>query len=115
MAIREKITLGKKGEEISIPTIKNLKCIMTWKASVDLDLYAIYEPKKVIINSSIELNLLDRIIKWFIFLFTIEGNEPQGGYVYFGSKGYLNKYPFIALDMGGKQQGNFNYCPARST
>jgi uncharacterized protein involved in tellurium resistance len=87
MQIKPKLELKTKGES-AIIAAKNIIATMTWKTSIDLDLYAIYKTK--------------------------DGNE---GRIYFGNKGRLNSAPFIQLDQdagigdtGGDNEENVRFA-----
>ncbi|HAI68026.1 MAG TPA: hypothetical protein DCM38_01150 [Gammaproteobacteria bacterium] len=73
--------LKQKGEETSIDVSKPLIVSMKWTTAADFDLAAIYETK-----------------------------QGKQGLVYFGDKGQLNKFPYMALsgDEGVGDKGGEN-------
>ena len=96
MDLKPKITLKKKGDSATIP-VKNLIATLSWTAAVDLDLYAFYRAKQTIKSKGGFLGF--------------GGVKPgQEGKAYFGSRGKLNKFPWMQLDQdsGVGDQGGTN-------
>jgi uncharacterized protein involved in tellurium resistance len=99
MELKQKVILKQKGESADIP-VQNLLATLSWTAAVDLDLYAIYRAKQT--------------VKPRGGFFGFGGVKPaQEGKVYFGSRGNLKDFPWMALDkdagvgdVGGQNQEN---------
>ena len=96
MDLKPKITLKKKGDSADIP-VKNLIATLSWTAAVDLDLYAFYRAKMAIKSKGGFLGF--------------GGVKPgQEGKSFYGSRGKLNKFPWMQLDQdsGVGDQGGTN-------
>lgn len=99
MELKQKVILKQKGESADIP-LNNLLATLSWTAPVDLDFYAFYRAKSSITPRG--------------SFFGWGGVKPaQEGKVYFGSRGTLKEFPWMALDKdagvgdkGGQNQEN---------
>lgn len=99
MELKQKIILQQKGESADIP-VQNLLATLSWTAAVDLDLHAIYRAKSTVKSRG--------------GFFGFGGVKPgQEGKIYFGSRGTLQDFPWMALDkdagigdVGGHNQEN---------
>lgn len=106
VSLANKLLLQSKGDSAPLLSTQNIQATLRWKTSVDLDLHCFYTIK------SNESSAPKKKKGFFSSLFGGSGSssEMKSGQIYFGSKGSLDRAPYIKLDQdaGIGDQGGDN-------
>jgi uncharacterized protein involved in tellurium resistance len=112
VSLANKLLLQSKGDSAPLLSTQNIKATLRWKASVDLDLYCFYTLKGE------DQSNTKKKKGFFSSLFGGGGSSTtmKSGQIYFGSKGALDRAPYIKLDQdagigdrGGDNEENIHF------